>query len=383
MSSRPRILAYYFPSWHVDPRNEEWFGTGWTEWELLRTASPRFDGHRQPRIPARGYQDDSLPETFDDQIPLAVAAGVDGFLFDFYWYDDGPYLNRALDEGFLHSAHRSSVEFAIMWANHELVNIFPATNAQVPRLKEGQLNWSAFVQMTDHVISRYFSQENYLRIDGKPWFSVYEIGRLIEGFGSIAETARALRDFEARTIAAGFPGLHLDGVLWGFAVLPEASTIENPAGLISTLGFSSATSYVWIHHIDAADSPFPVGDWNALRDAAFADYEASAATLSVPVYPNATVGWDPSPRTDPTTLFEAHGYPWTPVWDATPDEFKEGLLAARDFLDRHRPEHPLITINAWNEWTEGSALLPDTHHGTAYLDAIRETFGPVLRSREG
>jgi hypothetical protein len=42
-------------------------------------------------------------------------------------------------------------------------------------------------------------------------------------------------------------------------------------------------------------------------------------------------------------------------------------------FDRHLP--PSRAWNAWNEWTEGSYLLPDTLHGNAYLEAIRDVFG--------
>jgi hypothetical protein len=66
------------------------------------------------------------------------------------------------------------------------------------------------------------------------------------------------------------------------------------------------------------------------------------------------------------------GYPWTSVWDQDPAEFAAGLERAVDHLKRHRPRRSIITVNAWNEWTEGSYLLPDTTHGLAYLEAIRD-----------
>jgi hypothetical protein len=35
----------------------------------------------------------------------------------------------------------------------------------------------------------------------------------------------------------------------------------------------------------------------------------------------------------------------------------------------------ILTINAWNEWTEGSYLEPDTEFGMGYLEAVRNVFG--------
>ncbi len=379
---RPKILAYYFPDWHSDPRNTAWFGDGWDEWKLLDAARPRFEGHRQPRVPLAGHADESDPAVAAAEIELAATHGVDGFLVDFYWYDDGPYLSGALDNGLLKAPNRDLVEFALMWANHELVDIFPYTDptaADAHRLKDGAISRPVFEQMVDHIIEAYFRQPHYLTVDGKPWFSLYEIGNFIAGMGGVDEARDALAWFRQRVIDAGFPGLHLDAVVWGFGVLPTAVSVDDPATLITTLGFDNATSYVWIHHADMEAFDFPAANAVQLRDAAFADYDRFARTLPVPFHPNVTVGWDSTPRIADHVPFVSGRYPFLPVFDQTPAEFEDALRQAEAFFAVHPTEHPVITINAWNEWTEGSALLPDETHGYGFLEALRNVFGRVTQ----
>ena len=45
------IAVYYFPNYHPDSINARWHGKGWTEWEVVKAAKPRFKGHEQPKIP--------------------------------------------------------------------------------------------------------------------------------------------------------------------------------------------------------------------------------------------------------------------------------------------------------------------------------------------
>lgn len=57
-TNKYEVAVYYFPQWHVDPQNEKKYGYPWTEWEVLKNAKPRFEGHQQPKVPLWGYEDD-------------------------------------------------------------------------------------------------------------------------------------------------------------------------------------------------------------------------------------------------------------------------------------------------------------------------------------
>ena len=77
------VAAYYFPNYHTDDaRNTEFKGEGWAEWELVKSATPRFPGEHQPNVPAWGYTDEKDPKVMAQKIDAAVNHGVDTFIFD-------------------------------------------------------------------------------------------------------------------------------------------------------------------------------------------------------------------------------------------------------------------------------------------------------------
>ena len=65
--------------------------------------------------------------------------------------------------------------------------------------------------------------------------------------------------------------------------------------------------------------------------------------------------------------------------------FRDGRFAraARDWDDANVPKGmpKLITVNSWNEWTEGSYLEPDDRFGYGYLNALWRVFVRDCRDR--
>jgi hypothetical protein len=196
----------------------------------------------------------------------------------------------------------------------------------------------------------------------------------IQGMGSLEVARAVLSDFRARTRAAGFPDLHLNAVVWGVQILPNEQKIEEPNELLSYLGFDSVTSYVWIHHVPL--SQFPQTDYVEVAGQAAKYWQVARDEFSFPYHPNVTMGWDSSPRTVQSDVFSNVGYPFMPMLsNNTPLRFQQALERAKEFLDTDKQAPKILTINAWNEWTEGSYLEPDTQHAYAYLKAIQQVFG--------
>ncbi len=373
-ASKITVASYYFGNYHPgDPRNTKMKGKDWSEWELVKKAKPRFPGHQQPKVPLWGYGDESDPQVMAQKIAAAADHGIDAYIFDWYYYDDGPFLDRPIDKGFLQATNHQRLKFAFMWANHDWLEIQPYKRGTPPRLVfPGKVSPQGFERLRAHLIKDYFQHPSYWRIDGRPYFSIYELTKLLESFGSVAATRTALDQFRAEARAAGLPGLHLNAVVWGQPILPGEKQPVDPARLVHDLGFDSVTSYVWIHHVPL---PRQVTDYDFVRDEYFKYWERAKRMFDLPYYPNVSMGWDSSPRAAQEDEFGDFGYPFTnTVGNNTPENFRAALELTKRRL-QEQPDGPrILNINCWNEWTEGSYLEPDTVNGFKYLEAVREVF---------
>jgi len=353
------VAAYVWPSCHHDKRfGELLWPEGEGEWEVIRKGTPRFEGHYQPRLPLWGYEQDNDPEVVERWIDLALGHGVNVFVYDWYWFDDGPFLESALNDGFLKAANNGKMQFYLMWANHDVKKNY----WNVHRYKDdesilwdGAVNMSQFSHIVKRVISQYFTRPNYLKIDGMPVLSIFSIENLLEGFGSVEATRQALDYFREEVKKAGFPGLHIQWNQGGGAVMSEEAA-RVFAGKVEKMGFNSVAMY----NMGGLNE-----DYLRYGEQSVRIREQMDAILDVPVFPCVSVGWDDTPR------FPAKGAKDVVRYHQTPESFAALLSLAKQYADSHPDQPRLITINAWNEWVEGSYLLPDMLNGFSYLQAVK------------
>ncbi|MDX1283895.1 MAG: glycoside hydrolase family 99-like domain-containing protein, partial [Draconibacterium sp.] len=207
------VAAYVWPSCHHDARFGDML---WPdkegEWEVIKKGTKRFEGHYQPKIPLWGYEPDDNPSVMEKWIDAATEHGVNTFIFDWYWFDEGPFLESSLNNGFLKANNKDKMKFYVMWANHDVkrnywnVHKYKEDNSL---LWDGAVDWKNFKIIVERVITKYFSQPNYFKINGEPVFLLYNIKNLLEGLGGIEEAAKAIEYLRAEAVKAGFPGVHL------------------------------------------------------------------------------------------------------------------------------------------------------------------------------
>ncbi len=121
------------------------------------------------------------------------------------------------------------------------------------------------------------------------------------------------------------------------------------------LGFDSVTPYNSAQYVEMTDLATDYGPYSEVAGAGWTRFSEN---YPVPYLPNVSMGWDSSPRTVQSDEFLPRGYPYTPVLVGnTPELFGRAVRWCRDYVQSEL-EEPVLTINAWNEWTEGATSNP-------------------------
>lgn len=342
---KAKALAYYLPQFHAIDENDDWWGTGFTEWRNTARGLPRFEGHYQPRIPRDlGFYSLLDLEVIRRQVDLAKAAGIHGFCFYYYNFNGERLLEKPLDL-FL-ATPDIDMPFALIWANENWTKTWDGLDTEVLMAQDYREEDEGTL-IAD--VARYMADPRYIRVKGRPIFIIYRPGIIPDCKDTVQRWRQrfaADHDLDPCILMAqGFNDLDprvfgLDGAV----EFPPHKVAATAADLNPTL--------------DLLDPEFS----GSVKD--YTDVVACSLAEEPPEFPlikGVTTGWDNEARRPGRGMV---------LHDASPEKYEQWLRGVVSFAEAN-PFHgePIVVINAWNEWAEGAYLEPDVHFGSAYLNA--------------
>lgn len=361
------VAAYIWPSYADDPRSRIFWEKGFGEWQSVLARKQKFPDQELAPFPQWGFVNEADPYVMQMQIEAALDHGVNCFIYDWYWYDNRPFLEGCLTDGFLKAKNNNKMKFYLMWANHDVNHLWDIRNADENPgvIWQAGVNRSQFEYMAERIIDKFLVHPSYYRIDNKPVFALYHLETLIKGLGSLKQTAAALKWMNTKAVSYGLEGIHFQLIsrqsrkdLAGTGEGGGRTATEAEA--IQALGIHSLTHYQWVHITDV-NRNYP----DVLEDVVSV-WENLDQSHNIDYFPHVSIGWDNNLRFNefrPTILKEN-----------TPENVEAALIKARKYLEKRSDMVPLCTINSWNEWTEASYLQPDKKYGYGYLEAVKRVF---------
>ena len=363
----PKIIAMYLPQYHQIPENDAFWGKGFTDWVTVKEAQPLFEGHNQPRIPVDdNYYDLSLRENIVHQAELAKEYGVYGFGIYHYWFNDEKNLltkpadiileNKDIDTHYFFAW--DNISWKRSWSNVSGNDWSPvadknnsvdnSSSNESGMLIEYRLGAEESWKKHFEWLLPHFRDERYIKVDGKPMFVIYhcsqEILAMCQYFDYLAEQN-------------GFPGIY---VVFRKGVNPRITKGQNiflyePSAsswdLLPKKIYRRVLKQLGIKYGPKTFQYDKV--WKKLLDTMASHPEKT-------FIPSAFVGYDDTPR---------RGKYGTIIKGQTPEKF--GIYLNELMRIVASQNKPYILLTAWNEWSEGAYLEPDTIDSYEYLKAVK------------
>lgn len=329
------VGVHVFSSW----RFGFWRGTHDATWSVCTPYDEL--------TPYMGYYDEGIPEVSDWEVKWMSEHGIDFQLQ--CWYGPAnitepikfPGFSHALHDGYFNSVYKNYGKFAVMWENNFT----------------GAITLDAFKKyLVPYFIEYYFKDPGYYTIDGKPVFSIYNIGRLKspEYFGSEKGAKEALTFLREATKAAGFPDVII--LCAGGAGGAESIRYRENIGVEGSYNYNLGT--------ESYSSDFQKG----VFEEAMTDFAENAKTLAY--VPTVSVGFNCVARHD-----KRHPSISMPEYDDIMHWVRDTMLPdKRRVGGKDDWQRNMVLLSCWNEFDEGHYINPSNLHGFGFLDTIRRTF---------
>jgi len=329
-----KVLAYYFPQYHSIPENDEVFGKDFTDWELFKNSS-KLSLFKQPIQPPNGlgYYDPTQIDVRRTQTTLAKKYGVDGFIYYHYWLENKPVMNKLFD--IILEDNEPNLPFCFCFANQSWNHKYGSkTGKYISFHPDGSTFRQLYDKPKEHALylSKLFNHPNYIRINNHPVLYVYMYCSEVSSYlYSIINELKQYNIDNLYIIACTSIGClkkyNNDNNINNFICHPNAYSPFKP-------------------HLLLESTPLLLPNYFSKLPCAY----------------GGCMGWNSMLR-----------HPnFTKVIDYKPNDITKNIC--RDLLlmkyDKKSPQ--IYTMFAWNEWTEGAIIEPNTIYGEDLGNAIRK-----------
>lgn len=358
----------YLPQYHQIPENDIFWGKGFTDWVTVRNAKSFYEGHQQPRVPLNdNYYDLSVIDNVAWQAQIARMYGVKGFGIYHYWFNNEKNLltrpaeiilqNPDIDICFFFAW--DNISWRRTWSNVSGNDWAPSNDDGKPRqgsgiLLEYILGTEADWEKHFMYLLPYFQDQRYIKLNGKPVMVIFhystEIQAMCEYWNKLAQQH-------------GFEGICI--------VFRHSITYQLPKDASYFFYEPSASSWDRLHWkiyrrvlretgLNTGPHSFDYDDvWHRLLKTMRQHPEKE-------LWPSAFVNYDDTPR---------RGKKGTIVKGSNSKKFEHYLTEL--LKTAQQQNKPYVLLTAWNEWSEGAYLEPDTVNGYQYLEAVRNSINSL------
>jgi hypothetical protein len=361
-----KIFALYLPQFHVTKENNEWWGEGYTEWNAVKEAKSLYHGHVQPRVPLDDrYYDlsDESAETLKWQAMLAKKFGITGFCIYHYWFKNCKKMLEKPMEILLNHPE-IDIEYFVCWANEPWKRTWYGNTGQILLEQE----YGTETEWKEHYkyLRQFFFDKRYRKINNKPVIAVYKTADI-----KSLPDMRSLWDVLAQK--DGFDGIYLLGAKTAFEqekrrnlidgeyLFEPQYTMHYQYGLIE---LTKKMIYRFSHKLaNLITQKNSLENMECMKDL-YRRLKLPDTMISKDLFYGICPSWDNTPRKQ---------YKGTVFRNSSPKLFKQKLVE----MLRDDKAGDMIMINAWNEWSEGAYLEPDTFNRYGYLEAVKEALQEV------
>jgi len=331
MPGEYNIGVYYYPGWKDN--DVPWRPYPWNLIKPYPVREPLLSWYKEGEVAIA-----------EQHIQWMHDYGINFVAYDWYWDSTNTAKGEHALTAYLASNNKNLLKFSLLWDN--------VANAIV--------NENQYTSMVTYWISNYFSQGQFLKIDGKPVvfiFSPYKFRETAQNFGKT--TAQLLQAAENLAIAAGYPGIYFSA--------GTAGTVGEEFWLdyAKNNGYDGFSAY---NYHRGPNINVQSHTYQELSDGYQATWNFVLTKSTLPFIVPMTSGWNKKPWGGSGDTLHDNSV-------STPELFEQHLLRARTLID----QNPVRTMKmgiicAWNEFGEGSYIEPTKFYQFQYLEKVKKVF---------